>query len=307
MPPEASVVIHQSQGVTSDVSIMVFPSEELANGGVAVHGNGVPLAMEQVDEEHNIYQGWFQAQASHVVNVVAVVDDSTGNRTVVHRDFSIGEIGSIGGTIEGPHGAVALTCAPGGLANSTFLMVLPDQVRGMWTAEDGFTLSPPNLNLLAPVTMRLKLAPRPAGDRLAQPILEREGATGWQPIAAAYWPAEGIITAPVTALGHYRLRWDLGYNPAATELRLAHDAAIWKSNLGITYQLPQTGHVRLAVYDVSGRCVRTLVDGLRAGGAPHVVNWNGRDERDHPVGGGVYFTRLRHGDEARTARSILVR
>lgn len=304
IPPEANVVIHQSQGVTSDVSVMIFPSEELANGAVTVHANGIPLTMDLVDEENNIYQGWFQAQASHVVNLVAVVDDSTGNRTVVYRSFSIGELGSVGGTIEGPHGAVALTCSPGGLTNNTYVMVLPDQVRGAWSTEDGFVLSPPGLHLQAPMTLTLAVDARA---RVAQPILERESATGWQPVTAAYWPADGIITAEITSLGHYRVSWDQGVLPSGNELALALDAAIWKSNLGITYQLPQTGHVRLALYDVTGRCVRTLVDGLRSGGEAHTAQWNGRDDQDHPVGGGVYFTRLRYENETRTARSILMK
>jgi len=60
---------------------------------------------------------------------------------------------------------------------------------------------------------------------------------------------------------------------------------------GIVFGLPSEGTVRLAVYDVSGRAVRTLVSGSLAAGE-HAVVWDGRDEGGRAVSGGVYLYRL---------------
>ena len=59
----------------------------------------------------------------------------------------------------------------------------------------------------------------------------------------------------------------------------------------IPYDLPRGGEVRVGVYDVSGRAVRTLVRGVEAAGT-HRVAWDGRDDRGRVVGSGMYFVRL---------------
>jgi flagellar hook assembly protein FlgD len=49
--------------------------------------------------------------------------------------------------------------------------------------------------------------------------------------------------------------------------------------------------VRLVVYDVTGRTVRTLRDGFQKPGS-YSVNWDSRDSRGRMVPHGVYFYRL---------------
>ena len=59
----------------------------------------------------------------------------------------------------------------------------------------------------------------------------------------------------------------------------------------IAFDLPQAGDVRLGVYDMNGRLVRTLAAGTRSAGA-HRATWDGRDDAGRDVPGGVYFYRL---------------
>jgi hypothetical protein len=49
--------------------------------------------------------------------------------------------------------------------------------------------------------------------------------------------------------------------------------------------------ITLAVYDVRGARVATLVDEARAPGT-YVARWSGRDGGDRPVASGIYFARL---------------
>jgi len=49
--------------------------------------------------------------------------------------------------------------------------------------------------------------------------------------------------------------------------------------------------VRLAIYDVTGRRVTTLVDRTLAAGE-YRTNWDGRDARGHAAAAGVYWARL---------------
>jgi hypothetical protein len=68
----------------------------------------------------------------------------------------------------------------------------------------------------------------------------------------------------------------------------------------IPYSLRESGHVRLDIFDVSGRLVRTLVDLDEADGM-HYVAWNGRDQEGRPLPSGIYLYRVRKegGEDSR--------
>jgi len=59
----------------------------------------------------------------------------------------------------------------------------------------------------------------------------------------------------------------------------------------VSYGSPSDAHIRLAIYNVAGRLVRTLVDG-EVGAGYHVAVWEGRDNNGVEVGSGVYFCRM---------------
>lgn len=94
---------------------------------------------------------------------------------------------------------------------------------------------------------------------------------------------------------------------SATRLALypAHpNPAIGSTN--IAFSLPRESNVRLRVYDVAGRLVRTLVDG-RVSSGEGVKIWDGRHDGGAQAAGGVYFYRLETGAQTLTRKMILVR
>lgn len=64
--------------------------------------------------------------------------------------------------------------------------------------------------------------------------------------------------------------------------------------------------VDVAVFDLAGRRVQTLVSGFLPGGT-HQLSWDGSDIRGERVGVGVYFVRGRIGDRRVDARILYVR
>lgn len=78
-------------------------------------------------------------------------------------------------------------------------------------------------------------------------------------------------------------------------------------NTSIRFRLPAPSDVKLAVYDLQGRRVATLLDGPRAGG-DHGVLWSGRDDRGKTVTAGVYLYRLEaNGAEVDSRRMTWIR
>ncbi len=72
----------------------------------------------------------------------------------------------------------------------------------------------------------------------------------------------------------------------------------------LRFSLPRATQVQLAVYDLAGRRVAMLRDGVMPAGE-HAVEWGGLDDNGHRVAAGVYFCRLVAG-EARTVQRLVI-
>ncbi len=66
-------------------------------------------------------------------------------------------------------------------------------------------------------------------------------------------------------------------------------------SVAVPYSLTREAAVRLAIYNLKGEPVKTLVDGVQPAGQ-HVVYWDGTDETNNVVAGGVYVYRLQSFD-----------
>jgi hypothetical protein len=80
----------------------------------------------------------------------------------------------------------------------------------------------------------------------------------------------------------------------------------FSSGVRASYALGSSMHVRLVVYDVEGRPVRVLTDGVQAAGE-HKAVWEGIDSLGRPVGSGIYFLRLEAGSRAVTRKAVFLR
>jgi hypothetical protein len=74
----------------------------------------------------------------------------------------------------------------------------------------------------------------------------------------------------------------------------------------IRFDLYEAGNVRLAVYNVRGQLVRTLVSGAQPAGH-NDVTWDGLDDRGRTVASGVYVYRLETGDYVSSRKMVLLK
>ena len=74
----------------------------------------------------------------------------------------------------------------------------------------------------------------------------------------------------------------------------------------IAYRLASPGPVRLAIYNVLGQPVRTLVNQFQPAGF-YQVPWDARDQWGTALSAGVYLTRLRHPDGTQTRRLLYLK
>ncbi|MBN2172104.1 MAG: hypothetical protein JW819_12365 [Candidatus Krumholzibacteriota bacterium] len=74
----------------------------------------------------------------------------------------------------------------------------------------------------------------------------------------------------------------------------------------VSFVLPATSCVRLAVYDPAGRRQRRLLAGERREAGRHAVAWDGRDERGHALASGLYLLRLEACGRREGAKLLLL-
>jgi hypothetical protein len=74
----------------------------------------------------------------------------------------------------------------------------------------------------------------------------------------------------------------------------------------ISYCTRRSGRVRLAIYDITGSLVRTLVDAHRRPGS-YSEHWGGMAEDGRELPSGVYFYRLEAGDIVASKKAVLLR
>ncbi len=75
----------------------------------------------------------------------------------------------------------------------------------------------------------------------------------------------------------------------------------------IAFALPQAADVSLALFDLQGRLVRTLVNATTYPAGRHQQVWDGRDDLGQTAPSGVYFYRFTAGQESRTGKLTMLK
>jgi aryl-phospho-beta-D-glucosidase BglC (GH1 family) len=74
----------------------------------------------------------------------------------------------------------------------------------------------------------------------------------------------------------------------------------------ISFELPGTTEVELAIFDIMGRRVRTLGKKMYDAGT-HSIIWHGEDETGNPVSSGIYFFYMKANQQVFTQKVLLLK
>jgi len=115
------------------------------------------------------------------------------------------------------------------------------------------------------------------------------------------------------------LREILEYNPDLTDVDNENTAALplefrvhqnypnpFNPTTTFRYALPARSEVEVAIFNVLGRRVATLIRETQSAGE-HTVIWNSADDKGRAVASGVYFYRVRAGDEVQSRKMMLLK
>jgi hypothetical protein len=110
------------------------------------------------------------------------------------------------------------------------------------------------------------------------------------------------VTFPLAASGIKRPRTDDGDETAT----ITATPNPFHGTVSTELNLPNEADASLEIFDVRGRRVATLADGLMQRGS-HTFVWAGHDGRGQRVSTGIYFIRMRTGQKSVSRRIILIR
>jgi hypothetical protein len=148
------------------------------------------------------------------------------------------------------------------------------------------------------------------------PVRFDSGLDTQPPVPVPLGPGLGFVLNIVVAR-HEQFCWDTVFTVLATE-KTAHvdDPRVFfrletarpspfHDRVDLAFTLSLADRIELAVFEASGRRVRTLIPGSWRDAGPYSVAWDGTDDRGRPVAAGVLFVRLR--TSRGTDRTTLVR
>lgn len=92
-----------------------------------------------------------------------------------------------------------------------------------------------------------------------------------------------------------------------SSLRVRNYPNPFRPKTSVHYDVPVRGDVDLAIYDVAGRRVRTLVAGEPHAPGGYGLSWDGRNDQGGPVAGGVYFARVEVAGETASSKMVLLK
>jgi serine protease AprX len=176
-----------------------------------------------------------------------------------------------------------------------------------YVTESGTSLSTPLIAGLAACLMQARPSLTPT--LIIRSIRETSSRTGPPDTLTGY----GLPNAV------YALQWqspDLGVGaPPATTLAIqlagpnphsSCDAPV-RVTFGLGTDAPPSAQARVSIYDLSGRRVRNLYDGVLTRGTWHAANWDGRDESGRAAAAGMYFIGFEALGRRSTVRLVSLR
>ena len=215
---------------------------------------------------------------------------NAGADTISLASWQLGDAGSLGDYFRFPPGAVIaprsyVVLFGGGNPAEFTVPVYTDDGRigdGLTNSGEAIYLIDKTSHLVASIS----LATWPDDQSIVRTSLEYDAFVPHKtvsPTQAPFSPGRATDTLSDSA-------------SATAKMASTTSLQVWPNPFNTTTQLRfhlnQAASVRLAIYNVQGQLVRTLVDApLHAG--VHQMRWDGRDERGHLVATGPYFVRFR--------------
>ena len=136
-----------------------------------------------------------------------------------------------------------------------------------------------------------------------QAIYQRNNDDIWTELPSYY--DQGRIVAYTGKMGYFRLGRKTLVVPGLTSLGQNYPNP-FNPITNILYDIPEASDVRIAIYNIAGQKVRTLVQDQHEPGRYRIM-WNATNDFGQPVSSGMYFYRIVASDFVGVKKLILMK
>ena len=272
------------------------------------------LTSLKLDFQRNIYHATYRLASIGTGRVIVEGEDLAGNKSEATKNFSVSEVrGAKGGTISSGDGKIEVVVPPGSPSQNSYISLV-----SVDPSEFDRSSIPPFEVAEGPYRLSLGGVSRPSainwsgigpGEGGEAPVLYRLEKSGWVALPARFDPEtesiQGELPGSSTFLISYHGGGPIGLPPFSIGMDQNRPNP-FNPVTAIDFHLSRRAAVTLSIYDVTGRLVRTLVDGELPPGSQTVL-WNGKDRAGRASPSGVYFSRMEAEKQIRTRKLILIR
>ncbi len=215
--------------------------------------------------------------------------DQSGNETISDTtELVVRRFMPQGGTLTLDNGGVVVSVPYNAFDYATTVMAVSNpKVNPVVDGRDGisriYAIGNSNMVLNAPATIRVSVPNEVSGT----PSLFRWENGTWTAVPTVYDPVNHEVRATVDRLGVFQVR--SGASSLALNFAL-RNRIVRGDVVTVDYSLPKSEHVQIAVYDMTGRIVGQVYDGMLSAGKGS-IHWN-----THNVRSGVYFLKVKADD-----------
>jgi hypothetical protein len=330
-PPGLSVAVFQNPYLSRHADIYLIGSDELDSASVSLTVDETETSVLPVDPLNNVWRADLDLPpSSGIVTIKASAGDMAGNDTTVVRQFGHGYFASgRGGTVYGPEGIVRLSIGNGVLTGEAHVLVIPE---GEVNLKNSLDKLPAHISTSAmliageSVSQVYHISPRTVlggGEAYIEWEYRNPGLLGCTSLEQVYIEHQNhpslqccfdttrcVVGATVTALGSFTLCCGDARltHPVDSQFLEIHASAPnpFSSSTGVQFETRAHQDLRVAVYDVTGRLVASLLDGFAHPGL-HEIVWDGTGRAGEPLPPGVYIIMVETGSAARSEKVVIVR
>ena len=282
---------------------------------VTLGGEETSVSMNSVSGSED-YVGDYRFPTSGTATIEVFAVGSYKSRT-----FSVEEIGASGGAFASVDRHVRLEIPKGAVGTSTFFTLIPEQtephsspnpyaipeIEGARAMGSAYRIGPAGFQLRNPASLRIKYSEAELGGAdPATMVIVRYENDAWSEAPSFIDRQRGEVVASLDRLGIFQLVSDPEQStpdlPKGIELSLATPNPCGAESV-LRVSVNKETSLSLAVFDASGRRVRTLLKGKLPAGT-HELRWDGKDDDGQMLTSGIYFCILKTPSASQTLKLV---
>lgn len=316
--PRISVSFFQDNYLTQYVDVIATASEPLG-AATAIEvtkpdNSKLNLAIDTVDYEQNVYYSHFKLDQSGTFSFKATASDTAGNSADTSRSLTatLGKVNTVSKLISAD-AASFITVGENSLSQDAYLTVTHSHAplvhsENERAVSDLYAYGPENIKLESAVTVTFDYSTIHNMDE-SHLVIYQKTSDGYIPVKSVLNRSSKTVTASVNKLGRFQLFYNASLNSDEDKV-IPKQFSLYQNYPNpfnpvttIKFDLPADGKVNIAVYNILGQQVRTLVDRDFAAGT-YSVTWDGKNDRGRIAASGIYIYQIKT-DKFTQARKML--